>query len=194
MGEDKALKRFLGRTLIERVLDRLAPIADEVMITTNRPSEYTFLGRCLVPDLIPDCGPLSGFHAAFTSALFPTIAVVACDMPFASADLLQEEAKLLVEKNVDIVVPRSTGGLEPMHAVYRRKTCLPAIKYAISQGNYCAIGWFSYVRVQEINVEAVAGIDPSENIFRNINTPDDFVNAELMAREAEGSKTPFKNF
>ena len=43
MGEDKALKPFLGRPLIQRVIDRLTPIADELIVTTNRPAEYEFL-------------------------------------------------------------------------------------------------------------------------------------------------------
>jgi len=43
MGEDKALKPFLGRPLIQRVIDRMAPIADEIIVTTNRPAEYEFL-------------------------------------------------------------------------------------------------------------------------------------------------------
>ena len=43
MGEDKALKPFLGRPLIQRVIDRMMPIADEIIVTTNRPAEYEFL-------------------------------------------------------------------------------------------------------------------------------------------------------
>ena len=34
MGEDKALKTFLGRPLIQRVVERLSPVADEVIVTT----------------------------------------------------------------------------------------------------------------------------------------------------------------
>ena len=43
MGEDKALKLFLGRPLIERVIENLLPIADEMIVTTNRPAEYGFV-------------------------------------------------------------------------------------------------------------------------------------------------------
>jgi molybdopterin-guanine dinucleotide biosynthesis protein A len=42
MGEDKALKTFLGRPLIQRVIDRLKLIADEMIITTNHPQELNF--------------------------------------------------------------------------------------------------------------------------------------------------------
>jgi len=53
MGEDKALKPFLGRPLIQRVIERLAPIADELLVTTNRPEEYAFLNQRLIADLKP---------------------------------------------------------------------------------------------------------------------------------------------
>ncbi len=43
MGEDKALKPFLGHPLIERVIERLRPIADEIIVTTNHPEDYGFL-------------------------------------------------------------------------------------------------------------------------------------------------------
>ncbi|NUQ60424.1 MAG: NTP transferase domain-containing protein [Anaerolineales bacterium] len=53
MGEDKALKPFLGKPLIERVIERLSPIADELIVTTNRPADYEFLKTRLMPDLKP---------------------------------------------------------------------------------------------------------------------------------------------
>jgi 2-C-methyl-D-erythritol 4-phosphate cytidylyltransferase len=56
MGEDKALKTFLGRPLIQRVVDRLSSIADEMIVTTNRPEEYAFLKLPLFPDLKPGRG------------------------------------------------------------------------------------------------------------------------------------------
>src|SRR5687767_9764343 len=88
MGEDKALKTFLGRPLIQRVIDRLASIADEMIVTTNRPEDYAFLNVPLFPDLKPGRGALGGLYTAIASAKHPLVAVVACDMPFASANLL----------------------------------------------------------------------------------------------------------
>src|SRR4030043_1489998 len=88
MGEDKALKPFLGRPLIQRVIDRLSPIADEMIVTTNRPDDYAFLNLRLAPDFKPGRGSLGGLHTAIASATLPFVAVVACDMPFANPDLI----------------------------------------------------------------------------------------------------------
>lgn len=181
MGEDKALKPFRGRPLILRVVERLAPIADEILVTTNDLERYAFLGLRLVPDLVPGCGPLGGLHAGLTAASHPLVAVVACDMPFASAPLLEACARLLVEERADVVIPRSASGLEPLHAVYRRETCLPAIQAALQAGEFKVIGWFPQVKVRELGEAEIAALDPSGLAFWNINTPEEFARAEKMA-------------
>jgi molybdopterin-guanine dinucleotide biosynthesis protein A len=131
MGQDKALMPFLGRPLIQRVVDRLAPIADEVIVTTNRLEDYRFLGLPLYPDLKPGRGALGGLYTALASATCEAVAVVACDMPFASPTLIDTGYSLLVQEEADVAIPNSGEGLEPLHAVYRRETCLPAIESAI---------------------------------------------------------------
>ena len=147
MGEDKALKTFLGRPLIQRVIERLASIADEMIVTTNRPEEYAFLNLPLFPDLKPGRGALGGLYTAIASAKNPLVAVVACDMPFASATLVEAASSLLLEQEMDVVIPKSEEGYEPLHAVYRRETCLPAIESAIDADQWRLISWFPQVKV-----------------------------------------------
>ena len=43
MGQDKALLPFLGEPLIVRLIRRLSPIAEQMLITTNFPADYRFL-------------------------------------------------------------------------------------------------------------------------------------------------------
>ena len=100
MGQDKALMPFLGRPLIQRVIERLTPIADEVLVTTNNPEDYRFLGLPLFPDLKPARGALGGLYTALSSAACEAVAVVACDMPFASGALIEAASRLLVEEAV----------------------------------------------------------------------------------------------
>ena len=59
------------------------------------------------------------------------MAVVACDMPFASPMLFEGALKLMVEEEADVVIAKTDEGYEPLHALYRRETCLPAIESAI---------------------------------------------------------------
>ncbi|MDP1779922.1 MAG: molybdenum cofactor guanylyltransferase, partial [Anaerolineales bacterium] len=128
MGEDKALKPFLGRPLIQRVIERLTPIADEMIVTTNRPADFEFLNMLLVAELKHGRGALGGLYTAIASAASPFVAVVACDMPFASPMLIEGARRLMVEEEADVVIAKTEAGYEPFHALYRRETCLPAIE------------------------------------------------------------------
>jgi len=187
MGQDKALMPFLGRPLIQRVIDRLSPIANEVILTTNNPDKYRFLELPLFPDLKPGRGSLGGLYTALSSATCEIVGVVACDMPFASPKLIEAAGRLLVEEAADVVIPDSGGGLEPMHAVYRRKTCLPAIESAIEADKWKLISWFPQVKVRVLQPEDVKGYDPSGLAFWNLNTPEEFAEAEQRAKKENGT-------
>lgn len=181
MGEDKALRLFLGRPLIERVIERLRPAADEIIITTNRPAEYAFLGLPLFPDVQPGRGALGGLYTALRAAREPLVAVVACDMPFASAPMLQAAARRLIREDADVVVPETGRGLEPLHAVYRRSTCLPALEAALQANLWKVTVWFPRVTARTLPAEEIKRFDPSGLAFWNINTPDEFAEAERLA-------------
>ncbi len=188
MGEDKALKSFLGRPLIQRVMDRVSSIADEIIVTTNHPAEYEFLNLRLTPDLKPGRGALGGLYTAIESATFPLVAVVACDMPFASPMLFEGALKLMVEEAADVVIARaapraervgkSDEGYEPLHALYRREACLPAIESAIAADQWKVISWFPQVKVRVLTSDEVRSFDPSGLCFWNLNTPEEFIKAE----------------
>jgi len=181
MGEDKALKNFLGRPLIQRVIERVTPIADEIIVTTNRIEEYAFLGLRLVPDIKPGRGALGGLYTAVASASHPFVGVVACDMPFASAALLEAATRLMVQEEADVVIPKSDEGYEPIHAVYRRETCLPAIETAIDADLWKVIAWFPQVRVRTLTPDEIKLHDPAGLAFWNVNTPEEFAEAEKLA-------------
>jgi molybdopterin-guanine dinucleotide biosynthesis protein A len=184
MGEDKALKPFLGRPLIQRVVDRMKPIADEVIVTTNQPAGYVFLDLPLVADLKPGRGALGGLYTAIASASSPLVAVVACDMPFASPGLFQGACNIMDEEGVDVVIAKTEEGYEPLHALYRRETCLPAVESAIEADQWKVISWFPQVKVRVLTADEIKLFDPSGLCFWNLNTPDEFVEAEQRARRA----------
>ena len=185
MGEDKALKPFLGRPLIQRVVDRLTPIADELVVTTNRPAEYEFLNLRLIPDLRPGRGALGGLYTAIVSATFPLVAVVACDMPFASSMFFEGARKLMVGEEADVVIAKTDEGYEPFHALYRRETCLSAIEAAIAADQWKVISWFPQVKVRILMPDEVKSFDSSGLCFWNLNTPEEFVEAEKRAQHID---------
>lgn len=182
MGSDKALQPFLGEALIQRLVKRLTPIATEILITTNRPAEYAFLGLPLFVDKIPERGALGGLYTALEAASQPRVAVVACDMPFASPNLIRIQSELLESESVDVVIPRTDEGDEPLHAVYRRVVCLPVIEAALQAGQWKVLAWFPQVRVHYLGPAELRHHDPHGLAFINLNTPEEFLRAENLAR------------
>jgi molybdopterin-guanine dinucleotide biosynthesis protein A len=158
-----------------------------MIVTTNRPEDYRFLGLPLFPDLKPGRGALGGLYTALSSATCEAVAVVACDMPFASLALIETANRLLVQEVADVVIPNSGGGLEPMHAVYRRETCIPAIEAAIQADWWKLISWFPQVKVRILQPDEVKLHDPSGLAFWNLNTPEEFAEAEKTAKQENGT-------
>ena len=183
MGKDKALLDFGGKPLIRRVLSRLDSLPQETLVTTNRPADYRFLNLPLVPDAIPGRGALGGLYTALKAASHPLVAVVACDMPFASVEIFTACRDLLIaDPTLDAVIPATEHGLEPLHAVYRRSTCLPLVEQAIAADQWRLISWHEHAKIHTLPPEEVARLDPQGLAFWNINTPEDLAAAMQRAR------------
>ncbi len=185
MGYEKGLASFLGAPLITRVVQRVQPIADELLITTNRPNHYGFLDLPLIPDLIPGKGALGGLYTALSAAAHPLVAIVACDMPFISAALISAERAWLEQAPFDVAIPRTPAGNEPFHAVYRRETCLPLIRAALEQEAQRVDAWFRQARLRFIEPSETRRFDPKGLAFTNINTPEELSQVEALAKALE---------
>lgn len=188
MGADKALLDFGGQPLIQHVLARLDSLAQETIIITNHPEGYRFLGLPLIPDVVPERGALGGLFTALSAASHPLVAVVACDMPFASPEILATcRDLLLTDPKLDAVIPSTEQGLEPLHAVYRRETCLPAVKRAIDADKWKMIGWHKDVNVRVLTTDEIAFLNKDNIIFWNVNTPADFSSALEIIKKSSTS-------
>jgi molybdopterin-guanine dinucleotide biosynthesis protein A len=187
MGSDKALISFLGQPLILRVLNRLARVADEVLVTSNQPDNYRFLGLTPIPDLLPGSGALGGLYTALSAAGHPYVAVVACDMPFVSPELLAFELVMLRQSGADAAIPRTEVGTEPFHAIYRRDTCLPHVWTALEAGKRRVDAWFDQVDIHYLSRSECLPYDPGQLAFLNINTPEDLKKAQRIAVEIEAN-------
>lgn len=177
MGSDKALLDFFGQPLIKHVINRVAHLADEILVTTNTPHSYEFLGLPLIEDRIPGRGALGGLYTALYAANHAIVAVLACDMPFLNPELLKYELDQIDKKGVDIVIPCTDAGNEPFHAVYRRETCLNPVESALQAGNWRVDSWFSEVKLLTIPPNKLREYDPHLMSFFNINTPGDLAYA-----------------
>jgi molybdopterin-guanine dinucleotide biosynthesis protein A len=179
-GEPKALLELGGRRIIERVLDAVAPVVDDVLIVTNTPALYAFLGVPMVPDAYPDHGSLGGIFSGLAAASGEAAFTVACDMPF----LHPPVARLVIGRagQGDIVIPRVGEQLETMHALYA-KACLPHIEAKLKEGQFKIVGFFGGVSVVEIPEGDVARLRAPDVVFMNVNTPEELERARALAAE-----------
>jgi molybdopterin-guanine dinucleotide biosynthesis protein A len=104
-------------------------------------------------------------------------------MPFVNPAILADACDQLHSKQADVVVPHTENGYEPLHAVYRRETCLPAIRAALEAGERRLISWFPSVNVIPIAKDDLIKYDPYRIAFWNVNTPEDLHQAEELAAE-----------
>ncbi len=170
MGSNKALLDFGGRPMISVMIERVRPLTDRIIISSNDESIYRFLNIPVVPDLFPECGPLGGFHAAMLSTACSLYLMLACDLPNLRASMLSKLVALV--DGFDAAIPRTGEGFfHPLCAVYRR-TCLPSIEKALQQGSTKVIETFLNDTLK------VRWVGPEEGTFQesdlaNINTPED---------------------
>jgi molybdopterin-guanine dinucleotide biosynthesis protein A len=173
MGEDKGLVELCGKPMIQNIIDRLHPFADELIITTNRPGNYKKFGLQIFEDIYKNYGALAGLHTALSCASNERVFVIACDLPFVNASLFRFMKNMFEAKPVDVVIPRTEKGYEPFYAFYKRDKCLPLVTDAIESGKRRLISWFENAMVHPIYEDQLREFDPNLDSFVNINTPED---------------------
>jgi molybdopterin-guanine dinucleotide biosynthesis protein A len=181
-GEPKALLTVGGRRIVERVVDAIAPVVDDLLVVTNTPDLYAFLGLRMVGDVYPEGGSLGGIYSGLAAAAGEAAFTVACDMPFLSTEV----ARLVVSRAAegDVVIPRVGGQWETLHACYA-KACLPAMRARLQAGRLKIVGFFGDVRVVEVAEAEVARFRDPVVVFMNVNTPEELARARSLAGELD---------
>ncbi len=169
-GRNKALICVSGRPLVERIVGVLRKVFREVLVITNTPEDFEFLGVPMLEDLLPGTGSFGGLYTGLRFCASQHAFLVACDMPFLNERVIRYLASK-IDRN-DVVVPRVNDMLEPLHAVYSR-SCLPHIRDLLDRGDLKIINLFPNVRVLEVPEAELMQFDPNLRCFMNINTPED---------------------
>jgi molybdopterin-guanine dinucleotide biosynthesis protein A len=183
MGKDKAFLPFLGFPLIERLVDRFQHLNAEILIISNNTPLYQDFGLPVYGDVRPGRGALGGLLTALSVANTPLIGLVAVDMPFASPKLIRFMADSIQGSNWDGIIPSTSNGIEPLHAVYRRETCLSLVDQAINQDLWRMKAWHKKANLKILDPVETLEVTGSEHTFLNLNTPEEFSAAEEMARD-----------
>ncbi len=182
-GRPKGLVELGGTRILDRVVDAVAGVIDAApLLVANAPDGPTWRPDLrTIPDVRPDCGSLGGIYTAVVAGDPEPVLCVAWDMPFVTAALL----RALVEGSAryDAFLPESDGrrGVEPLCAVYA-PACGPAIERQLDRGDLRAIGFHGAVNVGTLSIERVRAFGNPDELFFNVNTPEDLQRAEAVWR------------
>jgi molybdopterin-guanine dinucleotide biosynthesis protein A len=170
MGTNKAFLEIDGERLIDRTTRIFKDIFQEVILSTNSPLDYLDHDCAIVTDIMKNKGSLGGIYSGLFFASHDHAFVSACDMPFLNRAFIE----YMVERadNYDIVVPKLTDGLQPLHAIYSRR-CLPAIKRIIDRDQLKITGFYKGLKTLEIPEDIIKSYDPEGKMFINVNTRTD---------------------
>ncbi|MBI4823683.1 MAG: molybdenum cofactor guanylyltransferase [Nitrospirae bacterium] len=175
-GENRripVIKGFIevdGKRTIESQIELLRGIFDRVVISTNTPELYFYLGLPMIGDIIgKGKGPMSGILSTLLSTGEDEIFVIACDMPFIKPDLIRH---ILQNRAKDATIPVFNGRPEPLMAVYT-KNIIGVMKKRIEKGRTSLRDMLGEINVRYINDSEIRAIDQKGRSFVNINTEDD---------------------
>ena len=177
MGSDKGMLTVDGKKIIERILNAMKPVVDEIIIISNS-CNYDQMGYKVYRDIIKDCGPMGGIFTALNYSNTDKILVISCDMPFISVSIL---TSIIESSNKgDIVIPDHSGGkLEPLCAVYS-KSCLVTFVQLLSVGDWKIKDSLKHFSVRRIEFQ---DNQSPEHHFLNVNTPSEYQSIKQVNHE-----------
>jgi molybdopterin-guanine dinucleotide biosynthesis protein A len=172
-GREKYFFLYEGRTFIERLIDTLSQVVDEIILVAKDPEQCKRFGhltgvRCIT-DIRPGIGPIGGLHAGTLAARGDTLFVSACDMPCIDAGVVRYLFESIGDQ--DAAIPSwNQDMIEPLHAVYRRSVLLD---YLVDHESYSLRPMIRSIRTRYVPVEDLRRFDPTLRTFTNINKLED---------------------
>ncbi|MBI4525834.1 MAG: molybdenum cofactor guanylyltransferase [Deltaproteobacteria bacterium] len=186
-GRDKSRMELAGKRVLERLVGilRRFPFKRLAIVTAPGRGGNWPEGPGIILDDQEGLGPVGGITTSLRH-LSGGILVTACDMPLISASLVE----WLLENHdpdLDAVIPRHAGGIEPLLAIYEL-SALPILEEAIRSGRYGLHVALEKARVRLVDVPTRFSV---EREFANINTPEDYEQV-VQFLEAKNHISPAK--
>ena len=180
-GRDKSALVVDGNTILDRQLDELSSLSDDIMIVGEAPEARSLAeapqARRRIADIVPGCGPLGGLHAALTAALGDAVFVVACDMPYVTAAFA--EYLFSLAGDAQIVVPRTERGYHPLCAVYAQ-ACLGPVAARLAHKQLALRDLVNDVPVRVVTDNEIVRFGALSRLLANVNTPAEYADLEAL--------------
>lgn len=184
MGRDKAQLDFGGITLVERAAQALRAVALKPINIVGKSSDDFSNGLTdklrFLPDLVVEAeqhnrrGAIIGLQTVFNNSSTAWAAILACDLPFISAEFF-ERLTSFCTADVDAVVPiQSDSKWQPLAGLYRGQKCLPHIEKMLAENIWSVKELFDRVRTRQVAFAEISDLPDADLFFLNVNTPTDY--------------------
>lgn len=170
-GRDKLAEPIEGRSLLDRAVDAVAPLATEVLVVSAPGAELTtHLSARIVHDPEPFEGPLAGTLAGLAAATGDTVLVVGGDMPTLVPDVLESMANELDDPAIEACVLVHDGRARPLPMVVRRAPAIAAARTLLDGGERRLRVLIDALETRTIPEAAWRPLDPDAETLRDIDT------------------------
>ena len=182
-GGDKPMRTIAGRSILERVVARLRPQCDCLVLNANGdPARFAQVNLPVIADSVADHpGPLAGILAGLDWVAENRrdanwVLSAATDCPFLPRDLVARLHQARAEQNVQIAV--ATSGGQSHHVIGLWSVDLrEELRHALTvEGSRKVESWMTRYKV----ATATWPTEPLDPFF-NANTTDDLAEAERLA-------------
>ena len=188
MGTSKGSLRIGGVTFAEHAANALLAVCHSVYLVGG---DATIDGVETVPDVplkgIIEKASIYGLRSALLHCSTKYAAVLACDMPFVTGEVLERlvaEVGVLDSDRADIIIPLDKSArLQPLCAIYERDRSHAAIDAFLETGDLQILSFVDTLRVRVIETAKFADLENADCLFTNINTPEDMNHADRNPSE-----------
>jgi molybdopterin-guanine dinucleotide biosynthesis protein A len=182
MGTNKSFLKIGDKTIIERLRDLLQSMFKDVILITNEPDDYKFLGLPIYEDIFLHRGPLAGIHSGLKHSKTNINFIISCDLPF----MTKETINYLIEYKTDklITVAKADGFVQQLAGKYSRECLSPSEKIlkegiinenrdAIQRKRKCnVLSLIDLVGAEIISAESLPFYN--EDLYFNMNRTEDY--------------------
>jgi molybdopterin-guanine dinucleotide biosynthesis protein A len=183
-GGDKPMRLIGGRSILERVIARLRPQCDGLVLNANGdPARFAAFGLPVIADTVQDFpGPLAGILAAldWAAAHHPDVGWIlsaAADCPFLPRDLVARLQQARIAEGAELAVAASGGQSHPVIGLWS-VALREQLRHALVVEDIRKIDrWTARHKLATVTWPSKP-LDP----FFNANTMDDIAEAERLAK------------
>ncbi len=182
--KEKALLELRGKPILSHILERLSKSVDDFIIVGRDKDQQITLQNTDLPadktsvvyDEIKGFGPIAGICTGLKASKAPYCFVMACDMPFINAEVV--DFLFNKARGYDVAIPYPP---EPLHAVYKRRATIEAAKTAIREGRGAIMYVIDQLNANFVPKTEIQKLDPNLCTFMNINRVQDIKRLDDLA-------------